>query len=120
MNRRELFGVAAGVLLFARIPNALAQTYDLIIRGGRVIDPSIGLDGVRDVAIAGGRFSAVGRNRDALALKGKNTRVIRLGGKLVVPGFIDSHVHFVAGGFQLLALDLKNVRKEFDYFRMDC
>jgi hypothetical protein len=36
-----------------------SATYDLIIKGGRVIDPSMGLDATRDVAISGGRIAAV-------------------------------------------------------------
>jgi dihydroorotase len=59
MNRRQLVCTAA-TALFAEIPKACAATYDLIIRGGRVIDPSIGLDAVRDVAIAGSRIATVG------------------------------------------------------------
>ena len=69
------------------------------------------------VAIAGGRFTAVGDNREALAYQGENTRIIRLGGKRVIPGFIDSHVHFIGGGFQLLSLDLKNAPSEEEFVR---
>ena len=36
--------------MFARVPNVRAATYDLLIKGGRVINPSVGLDAVRDVA----------------------------------------------------------------------
>ena len=44
------------------MPNAFAATYDLVIKGGRVIDPSMGLDATRDVAIAGGRIAAIEAN----------------------------------------------------------
>jgi len=53
ISRRRLLGAAAGAALFAGVPRARAATYDLLIKGGRVIDPSVGLDGARDVAIAG-------------------------------------------------------------------
>jgi hypothetical protein len=53
MNRRKL--ICAGAAMLARVPSALAATYDLILKGGRVIDPSIGLD---DVAIAAGSAAA--------------------------------------------------------------
>src|SRR5215468_4021954 len=60
MNRRQiLFAAAAGAAMMTRIPNAQAVTYDLLIKGGRVIDPSVGLDAVRDVAIAAGRIVSV-------------------------------------------------------------
>ena len=52
MNRRQ-FCAAAGAAMLARIPTAFAASYDLLVKGGRVIDPSVGLDAVRDVGIAG-------------------------------------------------------------------
>src|SRR5262249_59477890 len=58
-RRRFLSAAAAGAAMFARIPNVLAATYDLVVKGGRVIDPSLGIDAVRDVAVAGGRIAAV-------------------------------------------------------------
>ena len=62
MNRRQFISAAAaGAAMVARIPNVLAQSIDLIIKGGRVIDPSIGLDAIRDIAIAGGRIVGVSR-----------------------------------------------------------
>ena len=56
VNRRQFLSAAvAGVAAFAHVPRAFAgqaSKYDLLIRGGRVIDPSVRLDAVRDVAIA--------------------------------------------------------------------
>jgi dihydroorotase len=74
--------------MFARIPNVFAQTYQLIIKGGRVIDPSLGLDAVRDIAIAGGRIVAVEPNIAAGAADTIDAR-----GKIVAPGLIDIHTH---------------------------
>ena len=60
MNRRQFLSAsAAGVAMLAHIPKLFAQSLDLIIKGGRVIDPSVGLDAIRDVAIAHGRIAAV-------------------------------------------------------------
>jgi len=87
MNRRQLVCVT-GAALLARIPNAFAATYDLIIRGGRVIDPSTGLDAVRDLAIAGGRIAAVEASIAADAAETIDAR-----GKIVAPGLIDIHTH---------------------------
>jgi dihydroorotase len=89
MNRRQFVSAAAaGAAMFARVPNAFAQTYELLIKGGRVIDPSIGLDAIRDVAIAGGRIVAVEPNIAASAPDTIDAR-----GKMVAPGLIDIHTH---------------------------
>ena len=88
MNRRQLLGVAAGLALLARLPKTRAATYDLIIKGGRVIDPSIGLDGIRDVAVAGGRIAAV-----EASITDDATETIDARGKIVAPGLIDIHTH---------------------------
>jgi dihydroorotase len=91
LNRRHLLRTGAATLaaaMISRIPRAYAATYDLVIKGGRVIDPSLGLDAVRDVAIAKGRIAAV----DA-SIAGDAAETIDAGGKLVVPGLIDVHTH---------------------------
>src|SRR6266436_6544081 len=62
--------------------------YDLIIRGGRVIDPSVRLDAIRDVAISEGRIAAVQAN-----IAGDAADTIDARGKLVVPGLLDIHTH---------------------------
>jgi dihydroorotase len=63
--------------------------YDLLIKGGRVIDPSRRLDAVRDVAISGGRIAAVESNLAAADA----ASTLDAAGKLVVPGLIDVHAH---------------------------
>ena len=91
MNRRRfLSAAAAGAALVARGPNVFAQaaTYDLIIRGGRVIDPSLRIDAIRDVAIVQGRIAAV-----EAGIAGKAAATLDARGKLVVPGLIDIHTH---------------------------
>ena len=90
-RRRFLSAAAASAAMFARAPRTFAAQragYDLIIRGGRVIDPSVRLDAVRDVAIAGGRIAAVEAN-----IAGDAADSIDARGKLVVPGLIDIHTH---------------------------
>jgi N-acyl-D-aspartate/D-glutamate deacylase len=73
------------VLLFPLF--ALSQSYDVVIQGGRVIDPETGLDAVRNVGISQGKI----RKISAEALAGM--RVISAKGLIVAPGFIDLHQH---------------------------
>src|SRR5260370_40413763 len=65
------------------------QTYDLLIKGGHVIDPSNRIDGVMDVAIRGGRIARVAA--DIPAAGGR--KVIDAAGLYVTPGLIDLHSH---------------------------
>jgi dihydroorotase len=73
------------------------MTYDLILKGGRVIDPAQGLDGVADVAFAGGKVAAVEPN--IAAANGADVRDVS--GRIVAPGFIDLHTHVYWGGTSL-------------------
>ncbi len=90
MNRREFLCAAAGAALATRFPDRLAaQTpVDLIVRGGRVIDPSLRLDAVRDIAVSGGRIAAV-----EAQITGAAAATIDAKGKIVVPGLLDIHSH---------------------------
>jgi dihydroorotase len=73
------------------------STPDLILRGGRVIDPSQGIDGVMDVAFAGGKAAGVAREIKA----GPGTQVRNVAGYIVTPGLIDLHTHVYWGGTSL-------------------
>lgn len=63
----------------------------LLIAGGRVVDPSRGVDGALDVLIQDGKIRAVAPD---LARQGKYDRVLDASGLVVAPGFVDMHVHF--------------------------
>jgi dihydroorotase len=71
--------------------------YDLVIRGGRMIDPARGLDAPRDIAFRDGKVAAVETSIEAGAAR----EVIAAAGKLVVPGLIDLHTHVYWGGTSL-------------------
>ena len=91
LNRRQfVHGAAAvGATLLTRSGTVGAQDHDLIVRGGRVIDPSLRIDAVLDVAVAGGRIAAVEPRIEADA-----EQVIDATGKLVLPGLLDVHSHY--------------------------
>jgi len=69
---------------------------DLLLRGGRVIDPVSGRDEIADVAFGGGKVSGVGRD-----LRAGGAEIIDARGLLVVPGLIDLHTHVCWGGTSL-------------------
>jgi dihydroorotase len=68
----------------------------LLIKGGRVVDPAAGTDGVQDVWIVDGRIHKVGKGLKAPA----GTQTVDAAGKVVCPGFIDMHVHLREPGFE--------------------
>jgi predicted amidohydrolase YtcJ len=71
---------------------------DLILFGGRIATLDRTHPEVEAVAIRDGRFESVGNSRDVLATATKQTRVISLNGRRVIPGLIDSHLHVIRGG----------------------
>lgn len=88
-SRRAFIAMAGAAALAGGDQSAHAATApDLVIKGGRVIDPASGIDAVRDVAISRGRIVAVRAN----IAPGK-AQLLDARGKLVVPGLIDIHTH---------------------------
>jgi dihydroorotase len=73
------------------------MAYDLILKGGHIVDPSQNLDGAVDIAFAAGRVAAIGK--DIKSAEGADIRDVS--GRLVAPGFIDLHTHVYWGGTSL-------------------
>ena len=81
------------IVLILLCPLALLAQYDLLIKGGHVIDAKNDIDQVRDVAIQDGKIAAVEAGID----ESKAKKVIDAGGLYVTPGLVDIHVHVYAG-----------------------
>ena len=90
---------------------------DLIIQNARVwtVDPS--RPEAEAVAILGARIVAVGSSRQADAWRGPLTRVVDAGGKRLLPGFNDAHVHFMDGGSQLDNVQLNDATSSQEFAR---
>ena len=76
----------------------IASRYDILLRGGRVICPASGIDGIMDVAVSAGRIAAV--RPDILPSAARE--VVDVSGRIVLPGLIDTHGHiyqYVTGRF---------------------
>jgi dihydroorotase len=71
-----------------------APAAELLLKGGRVVDPAAGLDAVQDVLVAKGKISEVGHDLGPA----KGTRVVDAKGMLVLPGFVDLHTHLRTPG----------------------
>src|SRR5579875_1155403 len=95
--------------------SASVPAIDLLLLQGKVrtCDPDLPL--AEAVAIAGGRMVAVGSNADLAPLAGKAARVLDLGGRLLLPGFNDAHVHFYIGGDTLTSIDLRRVASPAEF-----
>ena len=88
---------------------------DLILRGGAVYTVDAARSWAQAVAIRSGSIVAVGTDEQVAALAGPRTRAIDLAGRMLLPGFIDAHVHASAAGLERLHCDLAEAHGLADY-----
>lgn len=95
-SRRDFLAVTTGAVTTALLPRAgrwRQAPYDLVVKGGQVVDPALRLSGVHDVGITDGRIARV-----APDIPPEQTRqLLDARGKIVTPGLIDAHVHIYEG-----------------------
>ncbi|KAG5113469.1 hypothetical protein JHK82_036738 [Glycine max] len=90
---------------------------DLVLRNGVIYTSDDSLPFADSMAVANGRVLCVGNRSFVQEFEGYGTQVLDLGGKVVVPGFIDSHVHFIDGGLQMMQVKLRGVNKKEEFIR---
>jgi predicted amidohydrolase YtcJ len=90
---------------------------DLIITNAKVWTVDKTHPTAQAVAVLGDRIVAVGSNADIDVWRGHDTKVIDAGGKLLLPGFNDAHVHFVSGGLQLESVQLNDATSKQEFVR---
>jgi dihydroorotase len=92
ISRRGFLAGGAALLASAPLARAVGE-YDLLLKGGQLIDAKNGISGIRDVAILDGKVAAVAESIDpAMGFK-----VVDCRGLVITPGLIDIHVHVFAG-----------------------
>jgi predicted amidohydrolase YtcJ len=82
----------------AKSNTGTGQPPEVILHNGRIATQDDHRSFAQAVAIKSGRFVAVGSNREVLGLRGRETQVIDVGGRTVIPGLNDSHLHLIRGG----------------------
>jgi dihydroorotase len=102
MRKTVRVNLLAGLFLWvlvarAQAPEMQAPRYDLLLKGGHVIDPANGIDAKMDVGIASGRIAAVEKDIPA----NQAGKVVDVSGFYVTPGLIDIHYHVGHGGAPL-------------------
>jgi predicted amidohydrolase YtcJ len=116
--KRRAFMVALIVAL-AVVPGCKTTTEgimaDLVLVNGKVWTGEAARPWAEAVAVRDGKICAVGKTSEVRALAAAGTKLVDCGGSLVLPGFIDSHTHFLAGGFALKSIQLRDAagRDEF-------
>jgi predicted amidohydrolase YtcJ len=108
-TRREFLGSMAG---FALLPLEQEKP-ELILHNGNIWTVNAAEPRAEAIAISRGRFLAVGSNRDVLNLAGAGIQKVDLGGKTVLPGFIDAHSHPADAGrlhLRMVDCDLRSIQ----------
>jgi len=81
-----------------------------IFINGKIVTMERDMPFIEGVVVSDGKIVFVGRNEDVLSYKGKYTQIIDLNGRVMVPGFIDSHMHLLNLGLTMKVIDLSGVR----------
>ena len=117
MNRPVLALSLAALTALAALgtANAAPPAADLIIVNARIWTVNPAQAEAQALAVLNGRITAVGTDAEVQTWKGPHTRVVNAGGKRLLPGFNDAHVHFSDGGASLTAVQLNDAasREEF-------
>jgi len=97
---------------------ACGSRADIVIEGGPVwTGLSTGRGQPGAVAIAGGKILAIGDSAEIARYVGSRTQVLQAHGGLIMPGLADGHTHFIAGGFQLASVNLRDAATPQEFVR---
>jgi len=115
----KVLNVALFILVLTAVvfcqPVSKKKISDLVLLNGSIWTVNAHQPWAEAVAIQGEKIIEVGSNQEIEELIGEQTHVIDLEGKFVLPGFCDSHTHFLDGGFSLSSVQLKEARTREDF-----
>jgi len=107
---QQVLAVFLGIVGYAHGQGLIVEPADIIIIHARVYTENPKQPWAQAVAIRGSKIVAVGEDAIIEKRRGMGTKVINAGGKLVLPGFVDCHVHFLEGSFSLSQLNLESAK----------
>lgn len=110
------FVYCVAVLMFFAV-SFYGQTFmaDLVVINAKVRTMDKEKPEAEAIAVWSNKIIAVDKNDEIKRLIGQNTKVIDAGGKLVLPGFNDSHLHFMEGGASLTSVDLRDAKSPEEF-----
>ncbi|MCC6826078.1 MAG: amidohydrolase [Acidobacteria bacterium] len=112
---KKLALLPAIVMLLAVWLSAQPLKADIVVVNANIHTMDTARPLARSLAVLGGKIVRVGSDADTKPLIGPATRVIDAGGKTVIPGFNDAHLHFISGGMQLGLIDLRDARSREEF-----
>jgi predicted amidohydrolase YtcJ len=116
IQQRFCRALLAGFAVFLLLPvdacrgNREQPTAEVILKNAAVYTLDSSRPWAEAVAFAGGKILFVGASSGAEKYRGEGTKVLDLSGKMVLPGFQDSHVHLISGGMELALCDLNDLQ----------
>ena len=115
LTRGRTVGLLALLLLVSLIASCRSgrepvSPAELILKNGAVYTLNKAQPWAEAAAVAGGKIVFVGSNSDAEKYRAEETKVLDLAGKMVLPGFQDSHVHLISGGMELEQCNLNDLQ----------
>lgn len=109
---KNLLSVLISILIISSIS---AQTMKTAFINGKIYTVNENQPIAQAVVVDGNKIVFVGSDEDARNIIDSQTEIINLNGKLMLPGFIDNHVHFLSGGFYLLGIDLRPANSTMEF-----
>ncbi len=107
--------IFSSIFMIAAATISFSQENKRAFINGKIYTVDKNLSIAQAVIVQNGKIIFVGSNSNAKKIIDDKTEIIDLNGKLMLPGFIDNHTHFISGGFYLLGLDLRHAKSTSEF-----